>query len=377
MSRRRLAAVPRETAAGGVETALITVAAVIAAIILGGILLAALGHSPLKVFRAFFWQPFTSLYGAVEVLNKTTILALLAIGLSAGFRAGVWNIGAEGQFIVGGLCGGAVGLLMQDGGWLTLPLMIAGGVAGGMAWAAIPALLRVRLRVNEILTSLMLVYVAQLLLAYFVHGPLKDPAGFGFPQSRLFGEDATLSSLVSGVRLYGTALLLVPAAVAAYFLFGRSFTGFKMRVVGMAPRAARFAGYSESRAVWISFAAGGGLAGLMGICEVAGPIGQLTPVISPGYGFTAIIVAFLGRLNPLGIIPAAALMALAYIGGENAQISLRLPTSVSGVFQGLALFCLLAAEFLTHYRIVWRTVADSEEPGASNGGGAADAKSPA
>ena len=369
MTGWRIVAVPRVAGSRGWTTVLITCAAAVVAIILSSALLAMLGHPPLKVLQVFFWQPFTSLYSTVEVLNKTTTLALIAIGLSAGFRAGVWNIGAEGQFIVGALCGGAVGLLLDDNGFLpVLPLMIVGGCVGGMLWAFIPALLRAHLRVNEILTSLMLVYVAQLLLSYFVHGPLKDPAGFGFPQSRLFSEEASLSSMVPGVRLYATVLLLLPVAVGAYFLFQRSYAGFKMRIVGMAPRAARFAGYSESHAVWISFAAAGGLAGLMGVCEVAGSIGQLTPAISPGYGFTAIIVAFLGRLNPLGIIPAAGLMALAHIGGESAQITLGLPMSVSGVFQGLALFCLLAAEFLTHYRLTIKYAPDAKRIiGGQNG----------
>ncbi|MGI9305841.1 MAG: ABC transporter permease [Gammaproteobacteria bacterium] len=348
----RFAAVPRPPESRIHAAAAAVLAAPFAAVLAGGALLAVLGHNPATVLQIFFWQPFTSLYGAVEVLNKTTTLALIAIGLSAGFRAGVWNIGAEGQFTVGALSGGAVALALGGGdSALPLPLMLAAGIAGGVVWASIPALLRMRFHTNEILTSLMLVYVAQLLLAYCVHGPLKNPDGYGFPQSRLFAENAVLPALLPDARLYATAFLLPAAAVAAYLFFRRSYAGFQMRVVGLAPRAARFSGYSESRAVWISFSAAGALAGLMGVCEVAGPIGQLTPSVSPGYGFTAIIVAFLGRLHPLGIIPAATLLATAQIGGENAQIALGLPVSVSGVFQGLVLFCLLAAEFLVSYRI--------------------------
>lgn len=327
------------------------------ALLVGSTLLALLGHSPVDVMHAFFWQPFTSVYSAVEVLNKTTTLALIAIGLSAGFRAGVWNIGAEGQFIAGAVGGGAIGLALDGNTSLpVLSLMFIGGIVCGMLWASIPALLRTHLHVNEILTSLMLVYVAQLMLSYFVHGPLKNPAGFGFPQTKLFSDEATLPQLMEGARLYPTVLLLPLIVLVTYFLFKHSYIGFQMRVAGMAPMAARFSGYSESRAVWISFAVSGGLAGLMGVCEAAGPIGQLTPIISPGYGFTAIIVAFLGQLHPVGIVPAAALMALIYIGGENAQIAFGLPTSISGVFQGLVLFSLLASEFLTRYRITFKSL---------------------
>lgn len=349
----RFSAIPRPPENHTLIAVLTTLAATAFAMLVGGALLAALGHNPVAVLQTFFWQPFTSIYSAVEVLSKTTTLALIAIGLAVGFRSGVWNIGAEGQFTFGALTGGAVGLALggNDSLW-ALPLTLAAGIGGGIFWALIPALLRTRLRTNEILTSLMLVYVAQLLLTYCVHGPLKNPDGYGFPQSRLLAEDIILSPLLADTRLYGTAFLLPAVAVAAYLLLRSSYIGFQMRVVGLAPRAAQYAGYSGTRAVWISFAIAGALAGLMGVSEVAGPIGQLVPSVSPGYGFTAIIVAFLGRLHPLGIVPAATLMALAHIGGENAQISLGLPISVSGVFQGLVLFCLLAGEFLVSYRIV-------------------------
>ena len=351
----RLAIIPRTSARRGLVAITTVCLAALAAILIGGLLLAILGHSPLAVLKVFFIQPFTSLYSIVEVMNKTTTLAIIAIGLSVGFRSGVWNIGAEGQLLAGALLGSAIGLALggHDRIWV-LPLMLIGGCVGGILWAAIPAFLRATFRANEILVSLMLVYVAQLMLAYFVHGPLKDPAGFGFPQSKLLADDASLSIWLSGARLYATTLLLPIIAFAATIFFRRHYAFFQMRVVGMAPRAARFAGYSENRAVWMSFIFSGGLAGLMGIVEVAGPVGQLTPYISPGYGFTAIIVAFLGRLHPLAIVPAAMLMATTQIGGESAQIALKLPISVSGVFQGLVLFCLLASEFLIAYRVALR-----------------------
>ena len=326
----------------------------------GGGLLASLGYSPLDACRVFFVAPLSSFYNAVEVLNKTVTLAVIALGLSIGFRANVWNIGAEGQFTAGAIGASAVALwLIESRGGYVLAMMCFAGAAGGMAWAALPAWLRTRFGASEILSSLMLVYIAQQLLGYLVHGPMRDPEGFNFPQSRLFADSALIPVWAESARLYASVLLLPLTAAAAHILIVRSFIGFQWRVVGEAPRAARYAGYSEKRAVWASFLIAGGCAGIMGAVEVAGPIGQLTPVISPGYGFTAIIVAFLGRLNPVGIVLAAAIMALIYIGGETAQISLGLPKSISGAFQGLVLFCLLAAEFTVRYQI--RRVSEIEK----------------
>jgi simple sugar transport system permease protein len=229
--------------------------------------------------------------------------------------------------------------------------MVAAGIAGGMAWAAIPALLRTRFNANEILVSLMLTYVASLLLGYLVHGPWRDPAGYNFPESALFGAWALLPALVDGTRLHVGAVFALAAVAAVWVLLMRSFIGFQVKVIGMAPRAGGYAGFSQTRVVWLGLMCGGGLAGLAGMVEVAGPIGQLQPQISPGYGFTAIIVAFLGRLHPLGILLAGLFMALTYLGGDTLQIELGLPRAVTGVFQGLILFFLLASDVLTHHRI--------------------------
>jgi simple sugar transport system permease protein len=322
-------------------------------VVSGFCLFALLGHDPLAALYHFFVSPVTSTYGVAELVVKATPLILIATGLSIGFRANVWNIGAEGQLTVGAIAGGGLALWLYDSGSpLVLPAMLAAGALGGMAWAAIPAFLRTRCNVNEILTSLMLTYVALLLLSLLVHGPWRDPAGFNFPQSRMFSMAATMPVLLDGTRLHLGALLALAAALGAWIMLGRTLIGFQVKVVGAAPAAAGFAGFSQKRMVWLSLLAGGGLAGLAGIGEVAGPIGQLVPVISPGYGFTAIIVAFVGRLHPLGVIAAGLVMALSYIGGENAQIAVGLPIAVTGVFQGMLLFFLLACDVLVRYRIV-------------------------
>ena len=313
-----------------------------------------LGTDPIEALQVFFIQPVSSLYGVSELLLKATPLILIGIGLSFGFRAGIWNIGAEGQLVMGGVAAGAVALALSEvnSSWI-LVLMALAGVFGGMAWGALPALLRTRFNTNEILTSLMLTYVAGLFLSLMVHGPLKDPDGFNFPESALFHDAALLPVLFDQGRAHiGFILALILAPVASY-LFARHLLGFQLRLQGQAPKAARFAGFSESRMVWTAFLLGGGLAGLAGMMEVSGSVGQLVPVISPGYGFTAIIVAFLGRLHPVGIVPAGLLMALSYMGGEAAQISLSLPNAVTGVFQGMLLFFLLGSAVISQYRIVW------------------------
>ncbi|MDE0044565.1 MAG: ABC transporter permease [bacterium] len=316
------------------------------------VMFASLGTDPVRALQAFFIQPLSSERGVAELMVKATPLVLIALGLSMGFRANVWNIGAEGQLTLGALAGGGLALaLYGHESPLLLPLMFAAGIAGGMAWAAIPAFLKTRFNTNEILTSLMLVYVAILLLSYLIHGPWRDPDGFNFPESRLFHDSARLPVLLQGTRLHIGWPIALALAATTWILLARHIIGFQVRVVGLAPAAASFAGFSRTRITWITLLAGGGAAGLAGVMEVAGPIGQIVPVISPGYGFTAIIVAFLGRLHPVGVVFAGLLMALTYLGGEYAQITMNLPNAVTGVFQGMLLFFLLASDILIRYRI--------------------------
>jgi simple sugar transport system permease protein len=316
------------------------------------VMFAILGTDPVAAIYNYFVDPLTTKNGVAELFVKATPLVLIGVGLSFCFQANVWNIGAEGQLTIGALAGGGLALAFHDVDTvLLLPAMLVAGVVGGMAWAAIPAWLKTRFNTNEILTSLMLAYVALLVLSYLVHGPWKDPDGFNFPESRLFHGSATLPQLVPGTRLHIGWLFTLALVGAAWLVLSRHIVGFQIRVLGLAPAAASFAGYREKRVVWTTLMISGGTAGLAGVIEVAGPIGQIVPVISPGYGFTAIIVAFLGRLHPVGVLCGGVVMALTYLGGESAQITMNLPDAVTGVFQGMLLFFLLASDVLVRYRV--------------------------
>jgi simple sugar transport system permease protein len=328
------------------------VVATLAVLCIGFVLFSAMGKNPWQALYVFFVEPLDTLYDVGEWLLKASPIMLCAIGLAVGYRANVWNIGAEGQLIMGAIFGGGVALAFHDvESVLVLPLMIVAGMAGGMLWAAIPALLRTRCNANEILVSLMLVYVASLVLSLLVHDAWRDPEGFNFPQSKLFTQSALLPNLIPETRL-NIGLLLALAAVALGWLFmRRSLAGYQMRVAGLAPAAANYAGVSYWRTVWLAMLIGGACAGIAGVGEVAGPIGQLLPVVSPGYGFAAIIVVFVGRLHPVGILFASLLMSLLYLGGEAAQMQLALPSSVTGLFQGTLLLFLLAADVFIHYRL--------------------------
>ena len=306
----------------------------------------------MNALQVFFVQPLNSLYGWGELLLKATPLALCALGLAMGFSAYVLYLGAEGQIILGAVCGGGVYLFWSAQlGHLALPVILLAGIAGGAAWAAIPAYLRTRFNTSEILVSLMLVYIAQLLLTYLLHGAWRDPEGFNFPQSKAFDDRLILPVLIGGQRATIAFPLMLSLAALSWLFSTRSFAGYRMRVSGQAPAAAAYAGFSEGRNVWLALMIGGGAAGLAGVCEVVGPIGRLQADISPGYGFAAIIVAFVGRLHPLGIVLAALLMSLLYLGGESVQLELQLPAAVTGLFQGLLLFYLLAADLFVGFRV--------------------------
>jgi simple sugar transport system permease protein len=327
-------------------------------VISGIILFMALGKPPLTGLAVFFWEPLKDARGWSELGVKIAPLLMIAVGLAMCFRANVFNIGAEGQLVVGALCGGAAALTLEhssNGGALMMVLPLLAGMAGGMAWAAITALLRDRFNANEILVSLMLVYVAQLMLAYFVNGALKDPAGYNFPQSKMLGDGWLLPILLSGTRLHLGIVLALLAALLGWVFLSKSFAGFRLQVGGMAPLAARYGGFSSRKSLWTAMLTCGALSGLAGVCEVLGPVGQLTPSISPGYGFAAIIVAYVGRLHPLGVIFSSFVMALFYIGGELSQSRLGMPSAITGVFQGMLLFSLLTCDVLIHYKLKWQS----------------------
>jgi len=323
-------------------------------IVVGAILFLALGHPPGRALALFFLEPLHGADAWSELCVKATPLALVGVGLAVCFRANVWNIGAEGQFIFGAL--GATWVAMhadeRSHAFLMIPAISLAGILAGAAWAGIVAFLRDRWNANEILVSLMLVYVAEMLLGYLTYGPWKDPEGFNFPQTITFLPVTQVPLLAEGHRAHVGLFVALAVALGAYLFLFRTYGGFQLAVGGQAPRAARYAGFSARRALWTALLGSGALAGWAGALEVTGPLGQLTPHLPVGYGFTGIIVAFVGRLHPFGILLASLLMSMLYIGGELAQSRLGLPQALSGVFQGLLLFTLLACDALASYRIL-------------------------
>ena len=331
------------------------VLALLITVVIGMIMFTALGKDPIKGLEMCFWLPIKNGYAIGELLVKATPLLIIALGLAVCFRSNVWNIGAEGQYIMGAIFAAGVALMVDKttGTWIVVPI-IAAGVLGGMLWASLTAVLRDRFNANEILVSLMLVYVAVQVLSYMVGGPWRDPQGFNFPQTKMFDTVTRIPRLFDGSRVsIGVLMALVGVAGLWVFLF-RTRAGFSLQVGGLAPAAARYAGFSSRRALWTALLISGGAAGLAGALEVAGPIGQLTTYVPAGYGFAAIIVAYVGRLHPVGMVFSAILMSMFYIGGEMAQSRLGLTKSLTGVFQGLLLFSLLACDTLVNYRLSFK-----------------------
>lgn len=334
--------------------------ALLLTLVTGAIMFKILGKDPVEALDAFFLEPLLEVWSLHELAIKAAPLIIIAVGLAVSYRSNNWNIGAEGQFTMGAIAGSILPILFT--GWqspLVLPLMLVMGALGGALFAGIPALLKAHFNTNEILTSLMLVYIAQLFLDWLIRGPWRDPTGFNFPKSVSFPPEAVLPAIweASG-RAHWAFVFAIIAAILAWFMLKYTLKGFEIVVLGQSERAGRFAGFSSKKMIWFSFLFSGALAGLAGISEVSGSIGHLQPAISPGYGFTAIIVAFLGRLNPLGIIASGLVLALTYLGGEAAQLSIGVSDKVTRVFQGLLLFFVLSCDTLIFYkiRIVWSRV---------------------
>ncbi len=326
--------------------------AIVATLLTGSLLFWALGKPPLESFHVFFIQPLTTSYGWSELLIKACPLILIAEGLALGFKTRVYNIGAEGQLIIGALAGGGVAIAMDgsEATWI-VPAMVVAGALGGALWGALAALLKTRFNAEETLTTLMLAYIANHILSYMVNGPWRDPEGMNFPQSIMFGDSALFSILFEGSRV-NTSLFITVFAVFAFWMFNaRSFLHFQLEVGGHAPAASLYAGFSSRRTVWFTLTLSGMMAGIAGVGEVAGPVGQLNLNISPGYGFAAIIVAYLGRLHAIGIVLAGFLMALIYLGGEAAQVALQMPSAITGIFQGMLLFFLLGSDVFIDNRL--------------------------
>ena len=358
-ARLKLEARPQPSKAWGYGS---PVLALLVTVVIGVILFIALGKDPLRGLQVFFWEPMKSGYALGELVVKATPLLVIALGLAVCFRSNVWNIGAEGQYVIGAVAASGVALLAEKttGGWIVVPIVIA-GILGGMFWAGLTAFLRDKFNANEILVSLMLVYVAVQVLGYLVYGPWKDPLGYNFPQTKTFEAATRIPRLFAGSRMsIGVVLAVFGVAGVWIFLF-RTRAGFAQQVGGLAPAASRYAGFSSRKALWTALLVSGGMAGLAGALEVAGPIGQLTPYVPAGYGFAAIIVAYVGRLHPVGMVFSALLMSMFYIGGELAQSRLGLPKSLTGVFQGLLLFSLLACDTLVNYRLKWVSAAGGKK----------------
>ncbi|PLW77625.1 ABC transporter permease [Cohaesibacter celericrescens] len=321
-------------------------------VLTGAVMFGLLGFNPAEALYVYFIEPLLDPWSLQELVVKASPLILIGVGLSICYRSNNWNIGAEGQFTIGAICGSVLPILLPE--WQTpivFPIMVALGAVGGALFAYIPAVLKNRFGANEILTSLMLTYVALLVLDFLVRGPWKDPEGYNFPESRLFHDFAIAPNIIEGSRMHIGAIFALVAVVVVFILFSRTLKGFEIKVLGITPRAGNFAGFSKERMIVFAFMSSGALAGIAGLLEVAGPIGQLRPTISPGYGFTAIIVAFLGRLNPIGILFAGLLLALSYLGGEAAQVELGVSEKTAKAFQGILLFYVLACDTLIHYRI--------------------------
>ena len=328
------------------------IAAVILTILIGAMLFEALGYNGLATVKEIFFTPILAAYKWQDVATKAAPLIMIALGLSLGNQAKIWNIGAEGQYIAGSLAGAWVAYLTPGvtSHWIIIPMVLA-GVVGGAAWAAIPALLKTKLNVNEVLTSLMLVYVALQLLGYLVTGPWKDPNGHNFPQTAPFTDAQLLPHSLGGTFIPPGLVVAFVLMVVFWIVVSRSVYGFQVRVIGAAPSAARYAGFSANGTVWSTMLISGGMAGLAGILEATSQLGQLNLGFPSNYGFTAIIVSFLGRLHPVGVFIAGIVLAITYVGGQVAQTTVHVPSASGSIFQAMMLFLILAGDVLVRYRV--------------------------
>jgi len=335
---------------------LVTILSVVLGLITGGVLLLATGENPIEVYRAMLSGALGNRYGIAETLVKQTPLLLTGLGVAVAFRMQLWNIGAEGQFYFGAIGAAAVALFILPADispWLMIPGMMAAGMIGGALWGFIPGFLRAFTGANETITSLLLNYVAIFFADYLLHGPWKNPAAFGFPGTETFPENAWLPRY-DNYRVHLGLLFGLVAAMLLMIIFRRTRWGYEVGVIGQNTRAARYAGMSTRKMIVIVMMVSGALAGLAGMSEVAGIGQQLQRNLSPGYGYTAIIVAWIGRLHPFGIVLVSFLLAALYVGGDQLQTSMGLPASIAPMLQGILLFFLLGGDMLTRYRIRWR-----------------------
>ena len=330
------------------------VIAILLTLIFGSLLFSAIGKDPLEALHVLLIAPLSDSYNIGEMFVKMGPLLLCAVGLAICYRANMWNIGAEGQLLAGALGGSAMALFLIDSDSVfALPLTLIAGMVSGMLWSAIPTYLKLRFNSNLILTTIMFNYIALYLLIWAVHGPLRDPQGFGFPESAMFSDATLLPTLFEFSRIHLGIVFAIIAGIIGWFILTKTHLGFQIRVLGADEPAARYAGFNSKKLSWFVMLFAGALAGLAGVGETTGPIGQLVPNVSPGYGYSAIIVAYLGRLHPIGAILAAIFMAILYMGGDLAQIEMGIPVAVVSMFQGVLLFFLLACDFFINNRLIF------------------------
>ena len=330
---------------------IVPLVSVLAAFVVGAIFLTLTDRDPLEVYTAMFKGALGSQYGLAETVVKAIPLMLCALGISAAFRMQRWNIGAEGQFYMGAFAASYLPLSHpQLPMWLMLPGMALLGCIGGGLWGLVPAVLRARWKVNEIITTLMLNYVAILWVDLLVYGPWKDPKGFNFPLTAKFTAAAALPNFGDS-RIHVGLIIAVVLAAVFWVVFEKSRWGFEIKVIGASEQAARYAGMNIRRNIYWVMLLSGAVCGLAGMAEVSGIVGRLQPNLSPGYGYTAIIVAWLSKLNPAAIILVSILFGALQVGGFFVQ-TMGVPASVAAMLQGAVLFFVVGGEFLTQYRFV-------------------------
>ena len=349
-----IAVEPRAAAARWTSWA-VPAASILAAFIVGAAVLGLAGVDPRAAYGELLSDPFGSGFGVTETLVKATPLILTGLAVLVPARMRLWNIGAEGQFQFGAIGAAAVALFTPLGRSPgAVPAVLLAGMAAGAAWCLVPAALRAWLRVNETITTLLLNYVALLFVDSLIYGPWKDPAGRGFPLSAPFPAAAKLPVLISGTRVHLGLLLALAAAVAVAIVLSRTRWGFEIRVIGDNPVCARYAGIDLVRNTLLVMGLAGALAGLAGAGEASAIAGRLQRGLSPGYGYTGIIVAWLAKLNPIAAVLVAVLLGGLFVGGDALQISLGLPIAVVYMLQGLIFFFVLGGEIIVGYRVVIR-----------------------
>lgn len=341
----------RELPHGAVVNILLILVSILFALLIGAGLIAAAGKDPITAYQTLIDGAFKG-FGIINTLIKATPLLLAGLGMVIAFKAKVWNVGGEGQIYMGALASAWVGLnLNVNSVWLHLPLSLLAGAIAGSLWALIPALLKVYFKVNEVITTLMLNYIAILFVSWLVHGPMQEVGGF-MPQTPRIADTSALPLLFPPNRLHAGMVMAVILAVVVYFLLFHTTLGYNIRAVGANPDAAEHGGIQVKRTIILVMILSGSLAGLAGANEVLGFHHRLLDGISPGYGFTAMVVALLGKLNPLLVIASSFLFGSLYIGANQMQRVMQVPLALSQVIQGLVVLCVLGTEILLEYNFI-------------------------